>query len=154
MKRAILTVISGFFLMACMGASQRVAAAEKYNTPATGENVENTESGRQNTLFPRDSNTPIVFTLVFTGFTPEDITGIEEYLVAFSGYRHHWPVRSSPRRVDYRYETSSDGARLNRNMRLMLDRLGADGHVTFTSSDNTFTVEKSRNPPWRWPARE
>ena len=154
MKRAILTVFAGFFLISCIGAFQRVAAAEKHGTPARVGNAENTESGGQNTTVPREIISRTMFTLVFTGFTPEDITGIEEYLVAFGGYRHHQSLRSSPRRVEYQYETSSDGARLNRNMRLMLDRLGVDGSVNFSNSNNTLTVEKNRTPPWRWPARE
>lgn len=91
---------------------------------------------------PGGGNLPSAYTLVFSGFTPEDVTSIEEYIVAFGGYKHHRPVRSSLRRAEYWYETSSDSARLNRNMRLMLDRLGAEGRVTFSSSENTLTVEK------------
>jgi hypothetical protein len=91
---------------------------------------------------PGGSNLPTAYTLVFSGFTPEEVTSIEEYIVAFGGYKHHRPIRSSLRRAEYWYETSSESARLNRNMRLMLDRLGAEGRVTYSSSENTLTVEK------------
>ena len=32
------------------------------------------------------------YTIIFSGFTPDDITSIEEYIVAFKGYEHHRPV--------------------------------------------------------------
>ena len=80
------------------------------------------------------------YSLVFSGFTSEDIDGAEEYIVAFSGYKHHRPVRVSKRNAEYWYESSSDEARLNRNMRKMLERLGISGRITFAG--NTFTVQK------------
>lgn len=89
---------------------------------------------------PGASAMPTAYALVFGGFTPEDISGVEEYLAAFGGYKGHRPVRSSMRHNEYWYETTSDSARMNRNLRLMLERLGAEGRVTF--SGNTFTVEK------------
>ncbi len=80
------------------------------------------------------------YSLVFTGFTPDDVTRIEEYMVAFKGYQHHRPVTSSLRTNEYWYETGSEVARLNRNLRLMLEHMGTDGRVVY--SGNTFTVEK------------
>lgn len=80
------------------------------------------------------------YSLVFTGFSPEDITDIEEYIVAFRGYEHHRPVSSSLRNSEYWYETKSKSARLNRNLRLMLEHIGAEGRVTY--SGNTFQVDK------------
>jgi hypothetical protein len=62
--------------------------------------------------------------------------------VAFSGYRHHRPVTSSLRTNEYWYETDSQSARLNRNLRLMLDLMGAEGRVAFAGS--IFTIEKFR----------
>jgi hypothetical protein len=84
---------------------------------------------------------PSGYTLVFAGFTPDDITGVEEYLVAFKGYKLHRPVTASSRGTQYWYEIDSDSTRLNRNLRMMLDRLGAEGRITFSADDNTFTVE-------------
>jgi len=80
------------------------------------------------------------YSLKFSGFSPDEITAIEEYMVAFSGYKHHRPVKSSLRTNEYWYETGSDEARLNRNLRRMLDHLGVEGRVVH--SGDTFSVEK------------
>jgi hypothetical protein len=85
---------------------------------------------------------PTAYTLVFGGFTPDDISGVEEYLVAFNGYKLHRPITTAPRGVEYWYEIDSDSARLNRNLRMMLDRVGVEGRISFSSIDNTFTIEK------------
>ena len=82
------------------------------------------------------------YSVVFTNFSSQEINRIEEYLAAFSGYRHHRPVTASLNTNEYWYETNSDSARLNRNLRLMLDLMGADGRVVF--SGNQFTLEKIR----------
>tara|TARA_Y100001960_G_scaffold307707_1_gene364278 strand:+ start:74 stop:973 length:900 start_codon:yes stop_codon:yes gene_type:complete len=82
------------------------------------------------------------YSLLFRNFTLEEINRIEEYLAAFSGYRHHRPVVASLNTNEYWYETDSESARLNRNLRLMLDLLEADGRVVF--SGNQFMVEKIR----------
>ena len=80
------------------------------------------------------------YSLVFTGFTAREISRIEEYIVAFKGYQHHRPVSSSLRTHEYWYESSSEVARLNRNMRLMLELMESDWRVVYAG--NTFTVEK------------
>ncbi len=80
------------------------------------------------------------YTLVFSGFTPEDITAIETYITALKGYEHHRPVSQSLRIYDYWYETSSKAARLSRNLRHMLDEMGIKGRIAFAG--NRFTVEK------------
>ena len=59
---------------------------------------------------------------------------------AFKGYQHHRPVSSSLRTFEYWYESDSLVSRLNRNLRLMLELMEADGRVVY--SGNTFTVEK------------
>ena len=87
----------------------------------------------------RDSDLPTAYTLVFSGFKPDVVSEIEEYFVAFKGYEHHRPTNTSLRNNEYWYETSSDSARLNRNLRKMLDNLGVEGRVTFSGS--IFTVE-------------
>jgi hypothetical protein len=86
------------------------------------------------------------YTLSFAGFTPDEISGVEEYLVAFKGYKLHRPITTAPRGVEYWYEIDSDSARLNRNLRMMLDRVGVDGRISFSSVDNTFTIEKTKAP--------
>jgi hypothetical protein len=83
---------------------------------------------------------PTAYTLVFDGFKPEDITEIEEYIVAFRGYQAHRPIRTSQRHAEYWYNSSTTSARLNRNLRKMLEYIGIDGRLTF--SGNKFVVEK------------
>ena len=87
-----------------------------------------------------DDGLASAYSLVFTGFTPDDITSIEEYIVAFRGYEHHRPVSSSLRNAEYWYETKSKSARLNRNLRLMMEHLGYEGRVTFKGS--SFQIDK------------
>jgi hypothetical protein len=87
-----------------------------------------------------DDGLASAYSLVFTGFTPNDITSIEEYIVAFRGYEHHRPVSSSLRNAEYWYETKSKSARLNRNLRLMMEHLGYEGRVTFKGS--SFQIDK------------
>ncbi len=60
------------------------------------------------------------FVVIIDGFQPEEVNDVEEYLVSFQGYEHHRPTRCSIRRCEYWYETSSDSARLNRNLRRMM----------------------------------
>jgi hypothetical protein len=87
-----------------------------------------------------DAGLASAYSLVFTGFTPDNVTAIEEYIVAFRGYEHHRPVSSSLRRAEYWYETKSNSARLNRNLRLMLEHLGYEGRVVFKGSK--FQIDK------------
>lgn len=86
------------------------------------------------------SNLPSAYTLVFNGFKQDEMTNIEEFIVAFQGYEKHRPIRTSLRNAEYWYETNSESARLNRNLRRMLDHLGVKGRVTFAGSE--FRVEK------------
>ncbi len=80
------------------------------------------------------------YSLTFDGFTPAEVSEIEEYLVVFSGYRHLRPVQSSRQVHSYWYETSSSKSRLNRNLGKMLVHLDIEGNVLFAG--NRFTVEK------------
>ena len=86
------------------------------------------------------NNFPTGYALVFSGFKGDEIDVIEEYFTTFSGYRHHRPVKSSMRTAEYWYETNSKSARLNRNLRKMLDHIDVKGRVTFAG--NEFRVEK------------
>jgi hypothetical protein len=87
------------------------------------------------------SGMPAAYTLVFDGFSAEEVFEIEEYLVVFSGYRHHRPISTGPRRHEYWYETGSARGRLNRNLNKMLDYLGMPGQVDL--SGNVFSVTKT-----------
>ena len=78
--------------------------------------------------------------VLFIGFKADEINSIEEYFVAFSGYRKHRPIKVAMRTAEYWYETISESARLNRNLRKMLDHMDVKGRVTFAGSE--FRVEK------------
>jgi hypothetical protein len=80
------------------------------------------------------------YSLIFSGFSTNEINFIEEYFVAFSGYKQHRPVTSTLRTHEYWYETTSDIARLNRNLRMMLEHLGTKGRVVL--ENNKFIIEK------------
>jgi hypothetical protein len=84
---------------------------------------------------------PTAYSIVFQGFSAEEVFEIEEYLVVFSGYRHHRPIISRDRQHEYAYETASARGRLNRNLSKMLDYLDLPGQVDL--SGNVFTVTKS-----------
>ncbi len=84
---------------------------------------------------------PEAYSLVFEGFSAEEVFEIEEYLVVFSGYRHHRPVSTTQRRHEYWYETGIARGRLNRNLNKMLDYLNMPGQVDLAG--NVFTVTKA-----------
>ena len=99
------------------------------------------DSGSRKPVVERDKGgLASAYTLIFEGFTPDEISDIEEYIVAFKGYEHHRLVKNTMRHAEYWYESGSVVARLNRNMRRMLDHLGVEGRITFAG--NKFTVEK------------
>lgn len=84
---------------------------------------------------------PNAYTVVLDGFDIDEVTSIEDFLVRdFQGYEAHRPIYASLRHQEYWYETCSDSARLNRNLRRMLEYMSVAGRVTFAG--NTYTVEK------------
>lgn len=80
------------------------------------------------------------YNIILDGFSAEEMRDVEEYLVVFSGYKNHRPSYSSMRRQELWYETSSDSARINRNLSRMLEHMDMRGRLTF--SGNTFAIEK------------
>ncbi|KAB2875186.1 MAG: hypothetical protein F9K38_14900 [Pseudorhodoplanes sp.] len=80
------------------------------------------------------------FTIVLKGYDPEETSWIEQTLIAFQGYEHHRPVRSQTRMVEYWYETCSDHARLERNLRVMVEQLSGQNRMAL--SGHRFEVEK------------
>ena len=80
------------------------------------------------------------FTLTFVGFSPGEMTEIEEFITSLSGYEHYRPIQTSLRTNSYWYETSITTARLNRNLRLMLKDMDLAGRVSFGGGQ--FRVEK------------
>ena len=87
------------------------------------------------------------YSLMFEGFTPDDLNKIEEYLVGFKGYKQYRPVSSSSRYANYLYESQSDVARLNRNLRQMLEHMGTQGRIVL--SGDTLTTQKIATPKKR-----
>ncbi len=83
---------------------------------------------------------PNGYALVLDGFTPEDVTGIEEYLVVFSDYARHRPVRVGTRHHEFWYESGASSGRLYRNLKKMLAHMGVRGRIDF--SGNVFTIAK------------
>ncbi|MGJ8691258.1 MAG: hypothetical protein ACSHW0_02110 [Thalassotalea sp.] len=80
------------------------------------------------------------YVLVFDGFTEQDFSGIEEYLVVFSGYNSHRPIEARYTFHEIWYQSSIAIAKLNRNLKKMLAELEYRSHITFEG--NTFTIHK------------
>lgn len=87
------------------------------------------------------------YTLTFRGFSGEELTRVEEYLVAFKGYDHHRPVTNDTRQARYWYESCSDVSRLNRNLRLMMEQMGLQARIALVN--NKFDVDKIGVPAKR-----
>jgi hypothetical protein len=85
---------------------------------------------------------PTAYTLVFRNFDMAEITDIEEYIVSFRGYEHHRPLRVMGTESSYWYETCTEAARLNRNLRIMLEHMGTDARISLVR--NRVEIEKIR----------
>jgi hypothetical protein len=90
---------------------------------------------------------PTAYTLVFRNFDTTEITDIEEYIVSFRGYEHHRPLRVMGTEASYWYETCTEAARLNRNLRLMVEHMGADARISLVR--NRVEIDKIRQPRTR-----
>ncbi len=73
------------------------------------------------------------YALVFTGFSPRERRGIEEYLVEFPGYQNHRLVEDRPEHREYHYETSAGKAQLSGDLAKMLAFLDLPSQVTFNA---------------------
>ena len=81
------------------------------------------------------------YSLIFDGFSAEDFSDIEEYLVIFSGYHSHRLVGgSSHTRTEIWYKSAIGEAKLNRNIKKMLAELNLRGTINFEG--NSFKVKK------------
>ena len=85
---------------------------------------------------------PTAYTLVFRNFDMAEITDIEEYIASFRGYEHHRPLRVMGTESSYWYETCTEAARLNRNLRIMLEHMGTDARISLVR--NRVEIEKIR----------
>jgi hypothetical protein len=82
------------------------------------------------------------YTLIFDGYTTDDVRLAEEYLVAFKDYQKHRTSRVSPRRREYWYKSCIDSARLTRNFAEMFKFMNTPSTIDFSPSRNTFTLTK------------
>ena len=82
------------------------------------------------------------YTLIFDGYTTDDVRLAEEYLVAFKDYRKHRTSSVSPRRREYWYQSCIDSARLTRNFAEMFKFMNTPSTIDFSPSRNTFTLTK------------
>ncbi|MBZ0148455.1 MAG: hypothetical protein K8F62_13080 [Pseudorhodoplanes sp.] len=80
------------------------------------------------------------YTIVLRGFDPDETGTIERMLIAFQGYEHHRPVRTQTRLAEYWYETCSDQARLERNLRIMLNQM--QGQTRLALTGQRFEIER------------
>lgn len=73
------------------------------------------------------------YTIVVRGYDPDDIGQIERTMMSFQGYEHHRPVRAQTRLSEYWYETCSDQARLERNLRIMLEQMPGQNRLALSA---------------------
>ena len=84
------------------------------------------------------------YTIVLQGYEGADLQAIEGLLVAFQGYEHHRPIRSADRYSEYWYETCSDRARLERNIRLLTEQLSGQNRMAMDG--NRIEVQRIPGP--------
>ena len=109
--------------------------------------AEPTTPAAQPTAAAQCAGVSTAYTIVLDNFEPEVIGDIEQRLMTFQGYETHRPVRSETRSVEYWYETCSDRARLERNLREMLAGLDVKTHIALVN--NRFEIERVLGNPKR-----
>ena len=83
------------------------------------------------------------YTLVFDNITVDEMHDINSYLVTFKGYDHHRTIEAMRLHHEVWYETSSDSARLTRNLQKMLDHLGVEARIVYPYGQaGVFGIEK------------
>ncbi len=111
------------------------ARLDQITPPAPAQENQTSQSENRNDVSQDEcSGLSSAFTMQFRGFSPQELTAIEEYLVVFRGYEHHRPMRSGAAQTDYWYETCSDTARLSNNLRLMSQHLGLTTRIALTGN--------------------
>jgi hypothetical protein len=78
--------------------------------------------------------------LTFDGFSAQDVTNIEEYLVVFSGYISHRPTQQRHTRTTLLYRSTSGTAKLSRNLLKLLEELNMRATINFEG--NAFSVKR------------
>jgi len=85
---------------------------------------------------------PGAFVFQFRDFTASEMTQIEEAFVRFGCYEHHRTIRAMATSAEYWYETRSDAARINTNLRVMLEFLNFNAQVVMAG--NRFEITRVR----------
>jgi hypothetical protein len=114
--------------------------AEKLLWMTEGANEIDSESNTAENGIASKSHMLSEYSLVFDGFSAEDFSDIEEFLVIFSGYHSLRPIEIRHTRSEVWYKSTISTAKLSRNLQKMLKELRMRGMVNFEG--NTFTVKK------------
>ncbi|PIE69488.1 MAG: hypothetical protein CSA21_02335 [Deltaproteobacteria bacterium] len=88
----------------------------------------------------------IEWTLIFDGFTADDMMEMEDYLVIFSGYDSHRPKKNAlntSTHHEYLYKSSIDSAKLKRNFTKALKKMNMRGRV-YTSGNEVKVVKSAK----------
>jgi hypothetical protein len=109
-----------------LGQQLGAALSVKMKRASTRGSSGNSTTGKVNT----DAGVPQAYKLTFDNFNAEEFDQLEDYFTSFSGYDTHKVITSTSRNSVVWYETTSDDARLKRNMRKMLDFMGVQGQVS------------------------
>jgi len=80
------------------------------------------------------------YNLIIDGFSAEDFSEIEEYLVVFSGYQSHRLIEASYTRTEIWYKSAIGTAKFNRNLLKVLGELNLRATINFEG--NSFTLRK------------
>ena len=88
------------------------------------------------------------YRITFRDFDQALLNRVEEYLVSFRGYDHHRTMTSGASETTYWYESCSEIARLNRNLRLMIEHLDLDAPIRQIGSTR-FEIDNNRRPVQR-----
>lgn len=78
------------------------------------------------------------WTLIFDGFTDDDMLDVEDYLTIFTGYDSHRPKSNALNTSSHHeiwYNTSIDSAHLKRNVVKMLRKMNMKGRVYISGQD-------------------
>jgi hypothetical protein len=87
------------------------------------------------------------WTLIFDGFTLDEITEMEKILAIFTGYDSHRPKSNSVKtnlHHEYWYKSSIDSAKMEQNMHKLLKKFNHDGRIYMNGLE--VSVKKAPKP--------
>ena len=103
-------------------------------------NLQGDQSGSSATGQASGSGMAQGYALVFIGFNTDDILDMEDLFTTFRGYKSHRPIELGRTRSEISYKTTSGGARLARNLKVMFKQLDISARIAF--SGNEYTINK------------